>query len=408
MPERYRPPQRASTRNESRRESRVAREKLARSVLVALLLLLSNRLLPAQEPKLEASVHGLILMNGFYTSDDMNNSDVPQFALPAGEPARTTTSATVRQSRVTVTGVAQDFADGTLTGELDVDFFGGQQPSTGGRTFPLLRIRRAFAELAWARFAVLVGQESPPIAEVSPSSIASIGFPLFAGAGNLWLWIPQIRLNADLAPLGGIRFGIEGAALAPTSGEPQQTFLTQPDAAERSGRPYLQGRLRGRWGEGDRLGEISFGGHYGWLEDSTGGRIDSKALAVSVWTPIAGGLELRGEAFIGQALAGLGGGGIGQNMVRNGVPVEAKGGWVQLNYRAGGWELGAGGGIDDPEDEDLVASSRLRNLAYGGHLIWRPLPAVVGLEAREIRTDYAAPVETESGFQVNLGIGIEF
>src|SRR6185503_6898494 len=95
------------------------------------------------EPKLEASVHGLILMNGFYTSDDMNNSDVPQFALPTGEPARTTTSATVRQSRVTVTGVAQDFADGTLTGELDVDFFGGQQPSTGGRTFALLGLRRA-------------------------------------------------------------------------------------------------------------------------------------------------------------------------------------------------------------------------------------------------------------------------
>jgi hypothetical protein len=391
------------------RESRVTREKHAKGALVALLLLpLGSQLLAQEKPKLDASVHGLILMNGFYTSDDMNNSDVPQFALPAGEPARTTTSATVRQSRVTVTGVAQDFADGTLTGELDVDFFGGQQPSTGGRTFPLLRIRRAFAELDWARFAVLVGQESPPIAEVSPSSIASIGFPLFAGAGNLWLWIPQIRLSADLAPMGNVRFGIEAAALAPTSGEPQQTFLTQPDAAERSGRPYLQGRVRARWGDGDRLGEISFGGHYGWLEDSTGGRIDSKALAVSVWTPIAGGLELRGEAFVGQALAGLGGGGIGQNMVRNGVPVEARGGWAQLNYRAGSFELGVGGGIDDPEDEDLIASSRLRNLAYGGHLIWRPSPAVIGLEAREIRTDYAPPVDTESGVQVNLGVGVEF
>ena len=145
-----------------------------------------------------------------------------------------------------------------------------------------------------------MGQESPPIAQVSPSSIASIGFPLFAGAGNLWLWIPQIRLSADLAPIGGVRLGLEGAALAPTSGEPQQTFLTQPDAAERSGRPYLQGRLRARWGEGDRLGEISFGGHYGWLEDSTGGRIDSKALAVSVWTPIAGGLELRAKPSSGR------------------------------------------------------------------------------------------------------------
>src|SRR6185312_2493020 len=178
MPERYRPSQRASTQQSpaARRQSAVARleSRVGRNVLVALLLLpLGSQLLAQEKPKLEASVHGLILMNGFYTSDDMNNSDVPQFALPAGEPARTTTSATVRQSRVTVSAVAQDFADGTLTGELDVDFFGGQQPSTGGRTFPLLRIRRAFAELTGRQWALFVGQESPPIAEVNPSSLAS-------------------------------------------------------------------------------------------------------------------------------------------------------------------------------------------------------------------------------------------
>jgi hypothetical protein len=71
-------------------------------------------------------------------------------------------------------------------------------------------------------------------------------------------------------------------------------------------------------------------------------------------------------------------------------------------------ELGVGGGIDDPDDEDLVAVSRLRNEAFGGHLIWRRLPAVVGLEAREIRTRYAAPVGTESAVHVNLGVGFEF
>ena len=356
---------------------------------------------------LDASVHGLILMNAFHTSEDVNNSDVPQFVLPAGPaPSRSTSSATVRQSRVTVTGIAPEFAGGALTGELDVDFYGGQQPSTGGRTFPLLRIRKAFAELTWTRFALLVGQESPPIAEVSPSSIASIGFPEFAASGNLWLWIPQVRVGADLAPAGGIRLGAEVVALAPTSGEPQGTFLTQPDAAERSGRPYLQGRVRGRWGAGENEGEVSFGGHYGWLMDSTGGRISSKALAVSVWTPLAAGFELRGEAFTGQALAGLGGGGIGQNMVRNGVPVAAKGGWVQLNYRAGSWELGAGGGIDDPDDDDLAPPSRLRNTTFEGHVIWRQPPAVVGLEGRDIRTRYSPG--TQSAAHVNLGIGFEF
>jgi hypothetical protein len=336
----------------------------------------------------------------------VNNSDVPQFVLPAAAAERSTSSATVRQSRVTVTGFAPEVAGGVLVGELDVDFYGGQQPSTGGRTFPLLRIRKAFAELSWSRFAVLVGQESPPIVEVSPSSTASIGFPGFAGSGNLWLWIPQIRLSTDLPPMNGIRLGAEVAALAPTSGEAQGTFLTQPDAAERSGRPYLQGRVRGRWGAGEQEGELSVGGHYGWLMDSTGGRITSRAVALSVWTPLAGGFELRGEAFTGEALAGLGGGGIGQNMVRNGVPVASKGGWMQLNYRAGSWELGAGGGIDDPEDDDLLAASRLRNTSFEGHVIVRELPVVIGLEGRGIRTRYSSG--TRSAAHVNLAVGFEF
>jgi len=360
----------------------------------------------AEGNELQASVHGLILMNAFHTSEDVNNSDVPQFVLPSTGPSRSTSSATVRQSRVTLTGVAPEFAGGTLVGELDVDFYGGQQPSTGGRTFPLLRLRKAFAELTWTRFALLVGQESPPIAEVSPSSIASIGFPEFAGSGNLWLWIPQVRVSADLDPAGGVRLGAEFAALAPTSGEPQGTFLTQPDAAERSDRPYLQGRVRGQWGAGENEGEVSFGGHYGWLMDSTGGRISSEALALSVWTPLAEGFELRGEAFVGQALAGLGGGGIGQNMVRNGVPVATKGGWMQLNYRAGSWEVGAGGGIDDPDDDDLVAASRLRNRTLEGHVIWRQRPAVVGLTGRQIQTRYSTG--DRSAVHVSLGVGFEF
>jgi hypothetical protein len=371
---------------------------------------LAATLLTAQEPEVQASVHGLILMNAFYTSDNVNNSDVPQFAVPlSGGAARSTSSATVRQSRVRVSALVSDFAGAGLTGELDVDFFGGQQPSTGGRTFPLLRIRRAFAELTWPRFALLVGQESPPIAAVSPSSLASIGFPDFAGAGNLWLWIPQLRLSGDLSPMSGIRIGAEVAALAPTSGEPQGAFLTQPDAAERTGRPYLQGRLRGRWGAGDAAGELSFGGHYGWLRDTAGAQVSSKALAVSVWTPLLRGVELRGEAFTGQALAGLGGGGIGQNIVRDGVPVAAKGGWLQLNFRpAASVELGAGAGIDDPDDQDLGAASRLRNTVLEGHVVWRRAPVVVGLEARGIRTRYAAPVGTRSAAHVNLAAGFEF
>ena len=365
----------------------------------------------AQQPDIEANLHGLILMNAFHTTDNVNNSDVPQFAIPASpaSPEGTASSATVRQSRVTAFALVPEFGGGVLEGELDVDFYGGQQPSSGGRTFPLLRVRRAVAELTWNRVALLVGQESPPIAAVSPSSIASVGFPDFAGAGNLWLWIPQIRLSADLPSSGAVRLGAEIAALAPTSGDPQGAFLTQPDIAERSGRPFLQGRVRGRWGQGDRLGEVSAGGHYGWILDAAGDRVPSKALALSVWTPLGPRLDFRAEAFTGQALAGLGGGGIGQNMVVDGVPVRTVGGWAQLNLRpTEQWEIGGGGGIDDPDDEDLGDVSRLRNLAIEGHVTWRKLPAVVGVEVRHLRTRYREPVGDLTATHINLGMGFEF
>jgi len=181
-----------------------------------------------------------------------------------------------------------------------------------------------------------------------------------------------------------------------------------PRAGDR--RPFLQGRIRARWGGAtEEPGEVSLGGHYGWIVDAAGDRVPSKAAAASVWTPIVRGLELRAEGFIGQALAGLGGGGIGQNMVVDGVPVRTTGGWAQLNARpATSWEIGGGAGIDDPDDADLLPASRLRNLALEGQVIWRRLPVVVGVEVREIRTRYAGPVGTRSATHLNLAVGFEF
>jgi hypothetical protein len=367
----------------------------------------------AQGSRIQAEVHGLVLVNGFVNGDAVNNSDVPQFVLlppaPGGPPA-SAAGATIRQSRVTVRAGVPEFAGGHMAAELDVDFFGGQQPSNGGRTFPLLRIRRAFAELTRGRLNLFVGQESPLIVELNPSSIASIGVPEFAAAGNLWLWLPQIRLGIDLVQTGAARVGLEAAALAPTSGDAQTAFFTQPDIAERSSRPFVEGRARVRWGEGDERGEVSVGGHYGWLAVGPERRVHSKAVTVSLWTPLARGLELRGEAFTGQALAGLGGGGIGQNFGRDSAAVGTSGGWVQLNVLpTPAWEIGGGGGMDDPDDQDLdPATQRLRNLTLEGHLTWRRAPAVVGVALRRLSTRYGAGRSDVTTTQVNLGLGFEF
>src|SRR5262249_25072245 len=138
MPQGYRSPSGPSTQT-----TRIPRHMTSVKQLVALALALALAPTPAsaQRPELETELHGLILVNAFANSEDVNNSDVPQFTLRPRPPGGLPSSAaggTVRQSRVRVHATVSEFAGGQLTGDLDVDFFGGQQPSTGGRTFPLL------------------------------------------------------------------------------------------------------------------------------------------------------------------------------------------------------------------------------------------------------------------------------
>jgi hypothetical protein len=138
---------------------------------------------PAPAAKRTVELTGLVLVNGFFTNARVNNSDAPQFAdslAPASA-----IGGTIRQTRLGLLVTDPDVLRGSFSGEVDVDFFGGQQPSSGGRTFPLLRLRRAVGIVSWAHAQLLFGQESPLVAERSPRSLASVGFPDFAAGGNL-------------------------------------------------------------------------------------------------------------------------------------------------------------------------------------------------------------------------------
>jgi len=256
---------------------------------------------------------------------------------------------------------------------------------------------------------LLFGQESPLVAERSPRSLAAIGFPDFAGAGNLWLWLPQVRLTAEVGYT--LRLALQGAVLAPTAGTAQGSFATQPDSAERTSRPYLEGRVRLAWGPADDPSEIAVGGHIGWLRglDSISGDtlLDSRAVTLDGRLKF-GVAELLGEAFVGKALAGLGGGGIGQSVGVGGQPVRSKGGWGQLNIRpTAAWMLGGGCGLDNPDDSDVPAGGRLRNLVCEGHVQWRPQgPLVVGFEYRRLKTTYAGGDFTAT--HLNLAAGFRF
>lgn len=353
---------------------------------------------------------GRVLVTGFSNSRRVNNVDDPQFVRPdtaSGLPQGGAGMA-IRQTSLGLAVTDPQVFGGNFHGDLDVDFFGGQQPSTGGRTFPLLRLRTARAMVKWTHGELMVGQDAPLIASGNPTSLAALGTPDFAGAGNLWLWLPQVR--AGLETGGPVSIGIQGAVLAPTSGDPSNAFDTDDDVAEHSSRPYLQGRMHVRWGSDEMAGDIGIGVHQGWLATKGDSLLTSSAFAVDMKVPFTSWLELRGEAYRGQALKGLGGGGIGQGTGLNGVPVHDEGGWAQLNFKPSSRLLfGAGYGMDDPRDSDLagVAGARLKNVVREAHVHVRPGgPFVLGVEYRRLETTYATGMLAND--HVNLSAGIEF
>ena len=359
---------------------------------------------------------GIVLLNAFSNSGKAFMDDVPQFVLApdplAANPYRGSggASAAVRQTRLTLTAAVENVMGAQLTTELDFDFFGGQHPSSGGRTFTNLRIRRTRAELQWTNVTLMFGQEAPPIVEINPASIAAMGCPGFAGAGNLWLWLPQARLRVHTS--GQIKLGLEVAALAPTDGTKRtEHFYNEPDRAEKSRRPFLQSRLVASWGGEDTPGELSLGGHAGWFATAGDSLLQTNALAASTRFFLSRFVEIRGEAFRGQALRGLGGGGVYQNFNAIGVPLDTKGGWVQLNILPSvAWEFGGGFGVDDPKNTVLLFDpERAKNFQWESHAIWRPFPLVFSFEYRRMETTYSDPavgIMTNNHF--NFAAGFEF
>jgi hypothetical protein len=128
----------------------------------------------------------------------------------------------VRQTMLGFRTNVSDVAAGTFRGVMDVDFYGGQQPSSGGRTFPLLRVRTAHRTLRWQHAAVMAGQEIPLFSPLNPVSPAAMGTPGFVAAGNLWLWLPQLRATAEMG--AAMKLAVQVAVLAPASGDALGSF----------------------------------------------------------------------------------------------------------------------------------------------------------------------------------------
>jgi hypothetical protein len=355
-------------------------------------------------------ISGLVLFNGWYNNARFDNSDVPHFVSnpqdSTGLP-NANFAAAVRQSRLGLTVTGMQALGAQLSADIQMDFFGGQQPSSGGRTFPIPRIRTAFARLDWRHVGLLVGQETQIISPLNPVSFAAIGTPEFTTAGNLWFWVPQVRLGWETG--SAPRFGVQAAVLAPMLGSPQTAFNTAADSAEKSRRPFLQGRVYFGWGDGETESQVGFGIHRGWIATTGDTLLASEAFTADVRLALGEKILLMGEGFLnGRATAGLGGGGIGQQFGLGGRPVKSNGAWGQINLRPSlSWEIGGGAGMDDPDDAFVTPAQRGLNVIIEGHLHYRPGGGlIIGSAFRRIETSYAAGKMAAN--HINAFVGVAF
>ena len=381
----------------------------------------------ASASRYRVRLSGIVLMNLFDNRGTTDNQDIPSWATqtPTGTSDRNF-GATLRQSEIGLEVFGPTLAGAKLSGSLQADFAGGFPNVWNGVNYGLFRLRTAYARMDWENTSLVVGQDNLFLSPLSPTSFASLAVPAFNYAGNLWGWIPQVRVEHRFDIADGQKITLQAGILDNLTADfPAGSFFRAPQAGESSGQPGYG--FRAAWGSKIFGQPITLGaaGYYGRQYWGFGHHVDGWAGMADWEIPLAPRLSLTGEFYRGRAVGGLGGE-ISQTVLYNGQPgvrttavvgLDSIGGWSQLKLRANAkLEFNAGYGLDNPTAEE--AESFSAGQAYTGptmtenrsalvNFIYRPRSNLLfSTEYRHLKTNDL--YNTYSAEQVNVMMGILF
>ncbi|HLH35391.1 MAG TPA: hypothetical protein VKX41_11995 [Alloacidobacterium sp.] len=333
--------------------------------------------------KFPISLNGMLLFNAFLNSANVTlTPSTSNYGLLSG-PSQS--GATVRQSLLGLDFQGPSLpGSGRVNGSLMMDFWAGS--SAPGVSW--LRIRRAYLSLDWPNRSFTVGQDKPLISPYAPDSLAEVGIPPLAGAGNLWRWLPQARYEERLH-LGEDAGLIGQIAVLQTADE----FATVPQRYANSlaaARPALEGRFA-LWHKLGDDGRIEFAPGFHLSSTHVAGTSVGSQIASLDWlfAPNAK-FQFTGTYFHGQNIAGLGSLGNGFAILPDGevYAIRAQGGWSQFSTAlTKRLTLNLFAGLEDDEPGKMLNYQIARNLTYASNLIYHLGPnVVIGLEGLQMRT----------------------
>jgi hypothetical protein len=395
--------------------------------------LLSSKVDDQFQTKVEAAskyrmrLSGIVLMNLFANHGVVDNQDFPTWAIPSFPNASSQTfGASLRQSEIGLEVFGPRLAGARTSGNLQVDFSGGFTDTPDGVNFGLVRLRIASLRMDWKNTSIVGGQDSAFFSPLSPTSFASLAVPALGYAGNLWGWIPQVRVEHRIEFSPEQYLTLQGGIMDNITGElPNSTFERPPQAGESSGQPAYAARVawtRNIFGRPLTLGTAGYYSRQNWGFNN---HVDGWAGMTDWSVPLGGRFSLTGEFYRGRALGGLGGG-IGRSVLFSGNPnpfeqlrpLNSVGGWSQLKVRASGkLEFNGAFGVDSAFADDVRAfplspsyfgAPLLQNRSALVNFIYRPRSDLLfSGEFRHLRT-FDVDLGTPTAEQVNLMMGILF
>ena len=350
--------------------------------------------------KFPISLDGMLLFNAFANTGAPETQRPGEYGLLTGP---SSAGATVRQTILGLQFQGPTLpGDGRVNGFLSMDFWApSPNPSSSW-----LRIRRAAISLDWDKRSFMVGQEKPLISPYQPDSLAQVGIPPLAGAGNLWLWLPQARYEERLH--FGANSGLTAQVAAIQTGDNYQKVPAEYLPSLELARPALEGRFA-FWHKFDdvRRIEIAPSFHVGSTHVA-GSSVPSRLVSLD-WhiTPISK-LDITGTAFTGENVAGLGALGNGFTISPTDVvrPVHSAGGWSQLAFPlTSRLTFNVFGGLEDDNGTYFNPYSIARNLTYASNIMYRLAPNVlVSFEALQMRTRSISGIsEIHNNYDLALG-----
>ncbi|HEY1242276.1 MAG TPA: hypothetical protein VGF16_17050 [Bryobacteraceae bacterium] len=342
-----------------------------------------------QQSKVESSqkfpirLSGMALFNAFMNSKQNGGLDYPVVATAAGAGRA---GATIRQSIIGLEyNGPETLWGGHVRGSVYMDFFSGTVPLS-----QTMRLRTGDIEVDWATRNVMAGIEKPIFNPREPSSLAQVGFSPLTGAGNLWLWVPQVRLQQDFAwaHQTGLRAQmgvVQTREVGPYQGS---TFTPIPETS----RPGLEGRFEfyHKFGDEKRL-ELAPGFHVSTTH-AGGFSVPSQVVSFDWFVNPVRWFEFSGAYYRGQNVALLGAG-YRQGFdidVAGGEAVHSQGGWGQFTIHATRrLDFHLFSGQQDDRNSDLIPGLIGKNLLFGGNLFFRLAPnLLLGPEVSQVRTIY--------------------